>query len=248
MLKRNMELNRPFIYKSLKEHVYDFLREQLSRGNILPGSLINLEKTARELGVSKTPLRDALLQLEMEGFVRIIPRRGVVVNVLTLKDIKDFYQIIGSLEALAVLVSYPKMKTLQLKEMERLNKEMKLALDKDNFDLYYEKNLKFHNTYLNLCDNKHLIKIVNTLKKRLYDFPRQKGYLKEWEENSIKEHQEFLKLLKEAKPKQAAEFMRDVHWSFDIQKKYIVKYYPLEEYQNKLREFLGEKHQEERIG
>ncbi len=242
-----MGLNGPLIYKSLKEQVYDFLREQLSRGNILPGSLINLEKTARELGVSKTPLREALLQLEMEGFVRILPRRGVVVNVLTLRDIKDIYQIIGSLEASAVLTAYTRMKPAHLKKMEELNRAMKLAIEKDDFDSYYEKNLEFHNTYLNLCENEQLTKIVNTLKKRLYDFPRQKGYLKEWEEASIKEHQEFLKLLEQENPKLAAEFIRDVHWSFEVQKKFIVKYYPLEEYQKKLKEILGEKYREETL-
>lgn len=242
-----MALNGPLIYKSLKEQVYDFLREQLSKGSILPGSLINLEKTAKELGVSKTPLREALLQLEMEGFVRILPRRGVVVNVLTLKDIRNFYQIIGSLEASAVLASYPRLKFTHLNKMKDLNRKMKLAIEKDDFDAYYKKNLEFHNTYLNLCKNEHLVKIVNTLKKRLYDFPRQKGYLKEWEEASIKEHQEFVRLLEHDNPKLAAEFIRDVHWSFEVQKKFIVKYYPLKQYQERLREILGEKFEEETV-
>jgi DNA-binding GntR family transcriptional regulator len=74
--------------KSLKDQVYEYLREQMHRGEILPGSVINMDETARKLGVSKTPLRDALLQLEMEDFVSILPRRGVVVNVLTLQDKK----------------------------------------------------------------------------------------------------------------------------------------------------------------
>ena len=69
--------------KSLKEQVYEYLREQMRRGEILPGSAIDMEETSKKLGVSKTPLRDALLQLEMEDFVTILPRRMVVVNSLT---------------------------------------------------------------------------------------------------------------------------------------------------------------------
>lgn len=237
--------NGPLNYKSLKEQVYEFLREQLSTGQLLPGSFINLEKISRDLRISKTPLREALIQLELEGFVRILPRRGVIVNVLTLNDIKDFYQIIGALEASAVLNSSHKIKESHIKKMEKLNREMKNAIDKDDFDTYYEKNLEFHNTYLNLCENTHLLKTVNVLKKRLYDFPRQKGYLKEWEEASIKEHEKFLEFLKEKNPKLAADFIRDVHWSFEVQKNYIIKYYPLEEYQKRLKEALGDRYEEE---
>ena len=90
--------NKPLInIKSLKEQVYEYLREQMRTGDILPGSVIDMEETSKKLGVSKTPLRDALLQLEMEGFVSIIPRRKVVVNVLSIQDIKNYYEIIGAL-------------------------------------------------------------------------------------------------------------------------------------------------------
>ncbi len=228
-------------FKSLKQQVYEYLRKQMGKGNILPGSVINLNKTAKQLGISKTPLREALIQLEMEGFVRILPRKGVVVNVLTLSDIKDFYQIIGSLERAAVLSAFSKIERSKIKEMEKLNRKMKEAIDKNNFDIYYERNLQFHNVYLNLCKNTHLKKIVDNLKKRLYDFPRQKGYLKEWEEASIKEHELFLKLLSKGNIKLAADYIRDIHWSFEVQKNYIVKYYPLEEYQKALATILGER-------
>jgi DNA-binding GntR family transcriptional regulator len=66
--------NKPVLnIKSLKEQVYEYLREQMRIGAILPGSVIDMEETSKKLGVSKTPLRDALLQLEMEGFVSILP-------------------------------------------------------------------------------------------------------------------------------------------------------------------------------
>ncbi len=76
--------------KSLKEQVYEHLREQMRTGGLRPGAAIDMEETSKRLGVSKTPLRDALLQLEMEGFVTILPRRKIVVNVLTLQNIRDY--------------------------------------------------------------------------------------------------------------------------------------------------------------
>ena len=111
--------------KSLKEQVYEYLREQLGRGELRPGSSINMDATSQKLGVSRTPLRDALLQLEMEGFVSILPRRGVVVNQLTLQDIKNYYEIIGALESAALLASFDRVKQTQIQKMHALNAEMK---------------------------------------------------------------------------------------------------------------------------
>ncbi len=212
--------------KSLKDQVYEYLREQMHRGKILPGSMIDMEETAKRLGISKTPLRDALLQLATEDFVSILPRRGVVVNVLTLEDIKNYYEIIGSLESTALLHASPKIKNDEIKMMEKLIGEMRQAIEDNDFDLYYQKNLKFHNVFLNLCGNKKLIQTVNNLKKRLYDFPRQEGFIKEWEETSNnKEHQEIFRLIKEGKFEEAALYLRTVHWSFQVQESFVRKYY-----------------------
>ena len=214
---------------SLKDQVYEYLRHQMKRGEIRPDSVINMDSTSKKLGVSKTPLRDALLQLEMEGFVTILPRRGVIVNKLTLQDIKDYYQILGALESTAIIAASESLKTSDIKKMEKLNEGMERAIERDNFDAFYERNLIFHDVYINQAGNRMLRKTVDILKKRLYDFPRRKGYIKEWEETSIKEHQQLVNLLAEGKFLDAANFIRDVHWSFKVQKKFIKKYYPIEE-------------------
>jgi DNA-binding GntR family transcriptional regulator len=212
--------------KSLKEQVYEYLREQMRRGELLPGSAIDMGVTSKKLGVSKTPLRDALLQLEMEDFVTILPRRMVVVNSLTENDIRNYYEIIGSLESMALLKAFDGLGPPDIEAMQHLNDGMKEAIAAGDFDLYYEKNLAFHNRFLNLCGNDSLVKLVNTLKKRLYDFPRPKGFVKEWEESSILEHQALIDLIREGRRQDAANHVRDVHWSFKVQEGFVRKYYP----------------------
>jgi DNA-binding GntR family transcriptional regulator len=212
--------------KSLKEQVYEYLREQMRRGEILPGSAIDMEVTSKKLGVSKTPLRDALLQLEMEDFVTILPRRMVVVNTLAERDIRNYYEIIGSLESMALLKAAGRLRPADLDGMQALNDGMKEAIEANDFDSYYEKNLALHNTFLNLCGNDNLVKMVNNLKKRLYDFPRAKGFVKEWEESSIGEHQALIDLLRKGRAQDAANHIRDVHWSFKVQEAFVRKYYP----------------------
>lgn len=211
--------------KSLKEQVYEYLSGQLEKGEIRPGTTLNLEETSQKLGVSRTPLRDALLQLEMEGFVSILPRRGVIVNHLTLQDIRSYYEIIGALESTAFLAAFEKMSRSQIKRMHDLNSEMEKAMEQDNFNQYYQKNIKFHNIFLDLCGNTNILRIVNTLKKRLYDFPRQEGFVKQWEQASIGEHKEFVRLIEQGKKEKAANYIRDVHWSFEVQEKFIKRYY-----------------------
>lgn len=211
--------------KSLKEQVYDYLREEIHKHSLRAGSMVNMDATSKKLGISKTPLRDALIQLEMEGFVTIAPRRGIFVNALTLEDIKNYYQVIGALESSALINSFEKIEEADIKKMNKLNKGMKTAIEKDNFNLFYKKNLEFHNCYINLCGNKQLIKIVTTLKKRLYDFPQQEKWIKEWEESSILEHQKIVDYIAEGKVQEAAYIIHGVHWSFEVQEKFIMRYY-----------------------
>jgi len=211
--------------KSLKEQVYDYLREQMRAGEILPGSEINLDETSRKLGVSRTPLRDALLLLETEGFVTIFPRRGIVVNPLKLEEIRKYYEIIGALESTALLLAFKKIGADEIRLMERLIGKMRKALAAGDFDSYYALNLEFHEAYLGRCGNENLVRIVQTCKKRLYDFPRQKGYVKEWELSSVREHQELVGLIKQGSAAEAAAFIRDVHWAFRVQEKFINEYY-----------------------
>ncbi|MGA2532412.1 MAG: GntR family transcriptional regulator [Candidatus Aminicenantales bacterium] len=217
---------RPILnIKSLKEQVYEYLREQMRTGEIRPGSVIDMEETSKKLGVSKTPLRDALLQLEMEDFVSILPRRKVVVNVLEEADIRNYYDIIGALESAALLKAFDRLRPSDIDAMQALNDAMKRAIEDNDFDRYYEKNLEFHDTFLNPCGNANLVKIVNTLKKRLYDFPRSKGFVKEWEQASTGEHQALIDFIRQGQRQEAANHIRDVHWSFEVQEEYVHKYY-----------------------
>ncbi len=211
--------------KSLKEQVYEYLRDEIHNQNLRPGAVINMDATSKKLGISKTPLRDALIQMEMEGFVTIAPRRGIYVNVLTIGDVKEFYQVIGALEHSALLTGFSNIKASHITKMKRAVTDMKNALEAGNFEKFYEKNLLFHDTYIDAGRNNTLSKIVNTLKKRLYDFLPQKKLLKEWEEASTLEHEKIIELIGNGNAKEAADYIRDVHWSFAVQKKFIKRYY-----------------------
>ena len=222
-----------FNVTSLREQVYLFLREQMHTGAIAPGSTINLTEFSETLGISKTPLRDALIRLESEGFVEILPRRGVRVNALTMKDVKDYYEIIGQLEGGAILAAFEQMGPTVVRRLDKLNQDMRSSVKTGDFDSYYKKNLEFHEVYLQLYDNKHLRRMIRPLKQRLYDFPRR-SYIREWELRNCDEHEQFVERVRAGDSQGAASVIRDIHWSFKVQEEYIRRFYHkvVEHYQN----------------
>lgn len=214
--------------KSLREQVYEFLRGELHKGNLAPGASINLTQVSESLGISKTPLRDALIQLESEGFVTISPRRGVFVNRLSLDDIKHCYEIIGALEA-AVLVSvFDKLRSECLQEMKRLNEEIVAALTREDYDAYYQLNIQFHHVFVDVSENELLKRIILPMKQRLYDFP-QRGYIRKWEEQNCRDHEALIEAIEKGDKCAAATVWRDRHWSYTVQEPYIKKFYLFEE-------------------
>jgi DNA-binding GntR family transcriptional regulator len=210
--------------KSLREQVYDFLREELTRGRLIPGAAVNLNAISQELGISKTPLRDALLQLDTEGFVTISPRRGVFVNRLTLEDIRQCYEIIGALESTVILAVFDSLQPLHIEKMKLLNRELRTSIKKEDFQAYYQQNILFHDVFLELSHNYSLKRIIMPMKQRLYDFPRR-GYIKEWEQANCRDHDRLIEAFEIGDRDAAIRVWRDVHWSFEVQEKYIRRFY-----------------------
>ncbi|MCX6549624.1 MAG: GntR family transcriptional regulator [Acidobacteria bacterium] len=211
--------------RSLREQVYEYLRDQMARGGLQPGAFLDLNDLARRLGVSRTPLREALLHLESQGFVTVLPRRGFLLNALTLDDIRHYYEIIGALEAAALRSAGPFLGPADFARMRVLDAAMADAVAARDFDRYYALNLAFHDVYLDGCDNSRLVAQVRLLKQRLYDWPRREGMVKAWEEHSVVEHEAFLRLLERGAISEAAAHLQNVHWSFAVQERHIHAYY-----------------------
>ena len=211
-------------FSSLSQQVYSYLRRQMSEGSILPGSTIYIGDIAQQLGISKTPLRDALIHLELEGFVEILPRRGVRVKKLEINDIKNAYDAIGLVEAFIVSSCIDRITSSHLEKLEELNEVMLSDIKISDFSRLFKTNIKFHNVYLDISDNSDLKKFILPIKHRLYDFPRQ-NYLREWELRNCEEHTRFIDNLRKGNGEGAAKILKDIHWSFEFQKTFIYQFY-----------------------
>ena len=211
--------------ETLRERVYGYLKDRINDQSFQSGVFLDLNRIGNELGMSRTPLRDALFQLESEGFITIYPRRGVMLNALDLKGVRDIYEIIGALEAAALNSVALKLTEGDVKRMSEMNDQMEHYLSIDQYEEYYAVNVQFHDVFLNLSENRDLLRTAKILRERLYDFPRKRGFLKEWEESNLREHHEMVRLLETGNIYAASEYLRDVHWSFSVQERYIKKYY-----------------------
>jgi DNA-binding GntR family transcriptional regulator len=211
-------------FSSLSEQVYSYLRRQMNQGHLVPGSTIHIGDIAKQLGISKTPLRDALIHLELEGFVEILPRRGVRVKKLQIEDVKNAYDAIGLVEAFIVSNCIDKITPRHIDRLEELNETIISDIKKGDFSKLFSTNLKFHNVYLEISDNEPLKKFILPIKHRLYDFPRQ-NYISEWELRNCEEHGQVIACLKQGDGDGAGRILQDVHWAFAVQKDFIYSFY-----------------------
>ncbi len=217
-------MNSGLKFSSLSDQVYTYLRRQMNQGDLLPGSTINIGEIANQLGISKTPLRDALIHLELEGFVTILPRRGVRVNQLQIEDVKNAYDAIGLVESFIIVECIDKITSAHIKKLESLNNKMIKDIEKNSFSDLFKTNLEFHNIYLDISDNELLKKFIFPIKHRLYDFPRQ-NYIPDWEMRNCQEHKQFIESLKAGNAVDAATILKETHWSFEVQKDFIYAFY-----------------------
>jgi DNA-binding GntR family transcriptional regulator len=211
--------------KTLREKVYAHLKTMIKARKLSPGEFIDLNQIGEELGMSRTPLRDAMFHLENEGFITIFPRRGVMLNALDLRTIRNIFEIVGALESTALLCAGESLSADDIALMAQLDEKMAVCLREGDLDTLYGYNVAFHDVFLDKSNNEELVRTARIQRERLYDFPVRRTLLLDWERGNLAEHIEMVRILEAGDVKGAADFLRDVHWSYQVQEKYIRQYY-----------------------
>jgi DNA-binding GntR family transcriptional regulator len=201
----------PNHHQLLRTQVYEYLREALRTGKIKPGMFISINQVVKELGISRTPLRDALLQLQTEGFVTFLPQRGIRINELSEDDIADIYEMLGALDSRSLLSVCGRIGAKEVSRMKKINEQMLRVINEKKFSRYFELNRDFHNVYLDLSTNKPLLNQVNILRQRLFEFGANGDWLEKVPPLNYTEHLTMIDLIENGRCSEAADFMRDVH-------------------------------------
>lgn len=157
-------------YKPLREVVFESLREAIIQGILKPGERLMEIQLAEEMGVSRTPVREAIRKLELEGFVVMVPRKGAYVARISLKDIADVFEIRASLEALAAGLAAERITAEELEELERCVVQTSEMAEKESLDNVVQIDTNFHDLIYKASRNQRLTQIISLLREQIQRF------------------------------------------------------------------------------
>ena len=176
-------------YLPLRDVVFNTLRQAILRGEMEPGERLMEIQLAQKLGVSRTPIREAIRKLELEGLVIMIPRKGAEVAHITEKDMKDVLEVRSTLEELVVELAIKNVTDEKIEELKCANKVFESAIVSKDAVNIVEADVKFHDILYSMTNNARLIQIINNLREQMYRYRVE--YLKNNDvyEQLVEEHE-----------------------------------------------------------
>ena len=183
-LKLNMDA-----YLPLRDVVFNTLREAILKGDLQPGERLMELQLAAKLGVSRTPIREAIRMLEQEGLAITIPRKGAEVAKMTLKGMEDVLEIREALDELAVQLACARITEEQLSLLKDRKKEFEHSLKSGKLKAIAEADVKFHDVIYEATGNPKLVNLLNNLREQIYRYRVE--YLKNAQNHPvlIREHE-----------------------------------------------------------
>src|SRR5437762_285433 len=178
---------------ALFEEVDERIRQRIFNRELKPGERIDEQALARDFGISRTPLREALKVLHNEGLVKLVPRRGCFVAKLTEKDVDEIYAMIGLLEAASAARAAEVATAADIARLRRVTQRMAQMAAEGNYKRYFDANLAAHETVLELAGNLWQKNVIQYLRSmcRLYPYVSV-GKIPGRLEESLQEHEELL--------------------------------------------------------
>jgi len=157
-------------YKPLRELVFEALREAILKGVLKPGERLMEIQLAEEMGVSRTPVREAIRKLELEGLVAMVPRKGAYVASLSMKDIIEVFEIRSALEGLAAELAAERITDGELEELERYLVRITESIEAGDLSLVVAVDTDFHSQLYKASRNERLAQIINNLREQIQRF------------------------------------------------------------------------------
>lgn len=191
-------------YLPLRDVVFNTLRQAILRGELKPGERLMEIQLANKLGVSRTPIREAIRKLELEGLVLMIPRKGAEVAEITEKNLRDVLEVRGALEELAVRLACDRIDKEGIENLKTAAKDFEFVLDSEDITRIAEADVAFHDVIYLATDNERLIQLLNNLREQMYRYRVEYLKQKEWHPKLLAEHQEMISAIENRETDKAA--------------------------------------------
>lgn len=212
-------------YLPLRDVVFNTLRQAILTGEMKPGERLMEIHLANKLGVSRTPIREAIRKLELEGLVIMIPRRGAEVAQITWKNLKDVLEVRRALDVLSIELACDRMNAEEMDSLEKACEAFKKATETKDVRMIAEADVALHDIIVASTRNDRLIQLVNNLAEQMYRYRFE--YIKDVTQHDrlVEEHNDiYQSILKKDKEKAVVAVKKHV----DNQEEAIIKQLQLE--------------------
>lgn len=150
-------------HQTLREKILETIREAIIKGSLKPGEKVAEPELAERFGISRTPIREAFRQLESEGYLTVIPRKGAVVASLSEREVEEFYAIKSILEGYAARMAAAVLTEKDLEKLESLNARLQQLADEGDVKTFFRVHNEFHEVFLKASNNEKLMELINQL-------------------------------------------------------------------------------------
>ena len=199
-------------YKPLRDVVFETLRDAIIKQVLKPGERLMEIQLADEMGVSRTPVREAIRKLELEGLVVMVPRKGAYVAGVSMKDIHEVYEVRAALEMLAVSLAAERITDEELDALERQvlrESEAEANADEHSLDNIIYIDSSFHDIIYQAAHNQRLVQFVNILQEQLQRFRAASLTRPGRSKTALEEHKQIVEALAERNGELAAKLAKE---------------------------------------
>lgn len=196
-------------YLPLRDVVFNTLRQAILKGELEPGERLMEIQLAERLGVSRTPIREAIRKLELEGLVLMIPRKGAEVAKISARSLREVLEVRRALEELAIELACQRMSEEEVGNLQKAQEDFKKAIAEGDAMKIAETDEHYHDVIYEGTQNAKLIQMLNNLREQMYRYRLE--YIKDEDKRKILvlEHEKILKTVRERKVAEAKEAVRE---------------------------------------
>jgi len=196
-------------YKNAREAAFEKIKEAIIKGHFKPGEKLVEQTLAQEMGVSRTPVREAIRRLEAEGFVVSIPRKGVVVSRADKEEIVQLYSIRAELEGLAARWAIENADEDDIRKLDEAISRMEETAASGDLDGVVQSNALFHDAIAQASKSRILCTLLKTLQDNIQRFRFRSLHLPGRPEAALAEHKEIVAAIKEKKTEEADRLLKE---------------------------------------
>jgi DNA-binding GntR family transcriptional regulator len=177
---------------TLREKILENIRDAIISGELKGGSRVSEPDVAERYGISRTPIREAFRQLESEGYLTVIPRRGAVVSEFSEKDVEEFYAIKSILEGYAAHRACEKMTAKELDRLQAINDRLAELASHNDIKVFFKIHNDFHDVFIKAADNEKLRELISSLVTRFQRLRLMSISLPGRMDISVREHKKII--------------------------------------------------------